>query len=102
MLKVFLYPKNSSSHWSMFMKIMMEIKWRIIYDLDDDNDGFDDETKNPIGFDPFDRFDKPQMGIVTGPGEEQVSVGKYKLRARIDAFGDPEFTALGFVIGSSL
>ena len=42
------------------------------------------------------------MGIVTGLGAEQVSVGKYKLRARIDAFGDPEFTEVGFVIGSSL
>jgi hypothetical protein len=71
-------------------------------DPDDDNDGFDDETEKSLGFDPFDRFSKPQMGIVTGLGEEQVSVGKYKLRARIDAFGDPKFTEVGFVIGSSL
>jgi len=71
-------------------------------DPDDDNDGFDDEIEKSLGFDPFDRSSKPKRGIVRGLGVEQVSTGTYKLRARIDALGDPKFTKVGFVIGSSL
>jgi hypothetical protein len=66
------------------------------YDLDDDNDGFNDDKEIELGFDPRNIHSRPELALVQTLTPNRSSDGKYILRGKLLADGGVQLSDLGF------